>query len=272
MTEPAFPVPMPFIAGDPAQQIKLFTALAKVQAGLPTIAKGREAHVEMKGGGTYSYDYADLSDVTEAIMPKLAAVDLAWICLPTWEDGRTVLRYALAHTGGGMLVGQYPLNLSGSPQASGSAITYARRYCLCAVVGVAPKGDDDDATTAGRQTAQRRTPAQRPANERARPRPATPPAGTDAQGAAQPAPEPWSPGQRSRIMASFTDAGIADRDERLDITGRIVGRELSSSNDLTYAEAGKVIETLEAARADEDGFSGWLARLMAGSPAEEETP
>ena len=40
--------------------------------------------------------------------------------------------------------GLYPLPASGTPQQIGSAITYARRYCLCAVTGVAPDDDDDD--------------------------------------------------------------------------------------------------------------------------------
>ena len=37
---------------------------------------------------------------------------------------------------------------SGSPQDIGKAITYARRYALCAVTGLAPGGDDDDGKSA----------------------------------------------------------------------------------------------------------------------------
>ena len=43
-------------------------------------------------------------------------------------------------------------------------------------------------------------------------------------------------------------AGEEYRDERLNITGRILGRELDSSATLTYAEADTVIEALKDRR------------------------
>jgi hypothetical protein len=60
-----------------------------------------------------------------------------------------VLAYRLGHVDGGEICGFYPLG-TGTPQQLGSAITYARRYCLCAVTGVAPGGEDDDGAQAER--------------------------------------------------------------------------------------------------------------------------
>ena len=42
----------------------------------------------------------------------------------------------------------YPLQANLAPQKVGGLITYARRYCLCAVTGIAAAGDDDNASGA----------------------------------------------------------------------------------------------------------------------------
>lgn len=42
-----------------------------------------------------------------------------------------------------ILVGKYPVVLTGNPKTSGSAITYARRYSLFAALGIYPEDDDD---------------------------------------------------------------------------------------------------------------------------------
>ena len=60
-----------------------------------------------------------------------------------------VLAYVLRHTSGGEDGGEYPLPSANTPaQQMGSAITYARRYCLLAVTGVAPEDEDDDGASA----------------------------------------------------------------------------------------------------------------------------
>jgi hypothetical protein len=126
---------------------KLYGALARLQAHLPKVAKGSTADT-----GTYKYQYAGLDAVTEALMPALGAVGLAFIALPTVNaDGKFVLAYSLVHEAGAEISGEYPLMDKGTPQALGSAITYARRYALCAATGVAPGGEDDDAAAASKQ-------------------------------------------------------------------------------------------------------------------------
>lgn len=114
-------------------------ALAAFQAELPRIGKGNTANT-----GTYSFRYADLADVAAVVLPLLGKHGLSFSARPTLDDGgRFVLAYELLHTNGDSRVGAYPLPASGTPQQIGSAITYARRYALCAVTGVAADEDDD---------------------------------------------------------------------------------------------------------------------------------
>ncbi len=122
---------------------ELATALAKVQAELPAIAKGETADA-----GTYTYAYADLTAVSAALLPLLGRHGLAFTAWPTLVDGKFGLAYYLLHESGEQREGFYPLPASGSPQQIGGVITYARRYCLCAVTGAAPGGDDNDAAGA----------------------------------------------------------------------------------------------------------------------------
>jgi hypothetical protein len=122
----------------------LAAALAAVQRKLPDVRKAETAHVR-SDKGNYSYRYATLPDITKAVLPLLGENGLAWVTRPTLVDERFVLVYELLHTSGEKVSGEYPLPTGGSPQALGSAITYARRYCLCAVTGVAADDDDDGA-------------------------------------------------------------------------------------------------------------------------------
>lgn len=141
----------------------LAAALAAVQADLPSIVKGETATVPTKSGGQYKYSYADLADVSQVILPLLGKHGLSWITRPTLTDGRFVLAYELLHTSGESRTGEYPLPDRGTPQEIGSAITYARRYALCAVTGVAPAADDDDGAAATQRAQRERFEDARPA-------------------------------------------------------------------------------------------------------------
>lgn len=55
-----------------------------------------------------------------------------------------------------------------------------------------------------------------------------------------------TPQQRSAVMAECSKLGIKARDERLEVVGVLAGREVASVNDLSYTEAGRVLEGLHA--------------------------
>ena len=124
----------------------LFAALADVQAELPPVTKGSKVETSH-----WTSKYADLAVISAAIMPVLGKHGLAFTARPTLLDGHGfVLAYSLLHVSGEREDGIYPLSTgsAATPQQIGSLITYARRYCLCAVTGVAPAGEDDDAASA----------------------------------------------------------------------------------------------------------------------------
>lgn len=134
----------------------LAAALAAFQAELPTIHKGETANV-VTAKGKYSYTYASLGDISRVVLPLLGKHGLSWLTKPDLNDaGRFVLKYKLFHASGESETGEYPLT-GNTPQEIGSSITYARRYTLCSVTGVAP--DDDDDGAAASQAAHRATTA-----------------------------------------------------------------------------------------------------------------
>jgi hypothetical protein len=85
--------------------------------------------------------YASLSNIIEATTPHLNAVGLSIIQLPC-ESG---LETMLLHTSGEYIssVSATPCKDVSNPQALGSAITYARRYALGAVLSLNIDEDDD---------------------------------------------------------------------------------------------------------------------------------
>jgi hypothetical protein len=60
------------------------------------------------------------------------------------------------------------------------------------------------------------------------------------------APAPASRDQITKIQAQFSDLGIKDREQRLAYAGGVISRGIESSNDLTKAEASRLIEALDA--------------------------
>lgn len=142
---------------EPAQHENLASALAAFQAELPRVAKGATGQVP----GKKTYKYADLSDLSATVLPLLGKHGLSWMAMPTMTgEGMLVLHYELLHTSGDSRTGDFPLHGSDNWSIS-SSLTYARRFCLSAVTGVAADEDDDGA--AGNESG----PAQaRPAQQR----------------------------------------------------------------------------------------------------------
>jgi hypothetical protein len=124
----------------------LVAALAAFQAELPTIMKDSTAKVLTKTGGTYTYDYADLAVVAGVVLPALGRQGLAYSAkiLP----GKLICQ--LRHVSGEMDESEWPIP-EGTAQEVGSQITYGRRYCLLAMTGVHPVGEDDDGAAASKR-------------------------------------------------------------------------------------------------------------------------
>ncbi len=143
------------------------TALVAAQAAMGDITKGRTAKVEMNNGkGSYSYAYADLSDVLSDSRPILTKNGLA-ISQNVCTNGKDVEVWTtLLHVSGQYRTdGPIAFNGGNSPQQAGSAITYARRYAALASLGLASE-DDDGAKAAQAPTESKRGKREpEPANE-----------------------------------------------------------------------------------------------------------
>lgn len=87
--------------------------------------------------------YADLATVLKTVRPVLARHGIAMTQTTQILDGALVLVTRL-HWRDEELVGYYPIQpVKADPQGYGSALTYARRYTIQAIVGVAADDDDD---------------------------------------------------------------------------------------------------------------------------------
>ena len=93
--------------------------------------------------------YATLDAIWEAIREPLSINGLSLTqTLAQTTDGKTLLDTTLLHTSGEWIGGSMLVNpVKDDPQGLGSAISYARRYSLCALLGVVAD-EDDDANTA----------------------------------------------------------------------------------------------------------------------------
>lgn len=125
------------------------TALAKAQAEIQNPAKESEnPHFKSR--------YADLSSGLNAVRPSLAANGIAIIQSTGMEGDIMTLETRLVHTSGQWVGSIYPVcRFPTKQQEAGSALTYARRYALFALVGIA--GEDDD----GNEASKTETPALR---------------------------------------------------------------------------------------------------------------
>lgn len=124
----------------------LAVALAKAQAGMGG-AKKDAKNAAFKQSDKDGAPYATLASVIEAAAP-LAEAGIAFIQAPgELADGKLVMTTMLVHGASGQWMRStltIPV-VAQTPQAVGSAITYARRYSLMAMIGIAAEDDDGNA-------------------------------------------------------------------------------------------------------------------------------
>lgn len=122
----------------------LSAALTSFQKGVPKIKKDKTAKVPTKSGSEYSYKYADLSSIWESIRGQLADNKISVIQSPTTMQSEEALTTVVAHESGEWIEDTMKLKIvQDSPQGQGSAITYARRYMLCSMLGIVADDDND---------------------------------------------------------------------------------------------------------------------------------
>lgn len=106
---------------------------------------------ETAQAGKKTYKYLNLATILKTIKPVFEKHGLAFSQRVTFDnagEARQVIgtvETIIFDNEEQMVVCSYPFFVTGDPQQVGSAITYARRYSLYAVLGIFPDKDDDGA-------------------------------------------------------------------------------------------------------------------------------
>ena len=124
----------------------LAAALAKVQAEIANPEKSLTATITspFPREGSRTFRYASLAAGLDIIRKCLARQEIAVVQTTEIDKETSLIRLnsILAHASGEWIASQWPVcPIADAPHKMGAALTYARRYALFALAGVA--GDDD---------------------------------------------------------------------------------------------------------------------------------
>ncbi len=116
----------------------LALAVSKLQGEVQNLVKDKKA---------YNYLYVELSSVLDAIRPLLSKYKLAVFQLPGSADDKVTLETIIAHESGEWMRSCIEMAVEVNKgmtkaQAVGSVISYARRYSLTAMLGIAQADND----------------------------------------------------------------------------------------------------------------------------------
>lgn len=124
----------------------LSTKFMKVLNEIPNFVTDETAQA-----GKKTYKYLNLATILKTIKPVFEKHGLAFSQRVTFDntgEARQVIgtvETIIFDDKEQMVACSYPFFVTGDPQQVGSAITYARRYSLYAVLGIFPDKDDDGA-------------------------------------------------------------------------------------------------------------------------------
>jgi len=126
----------------------LASALAKAQAELINPEKSLTATIRTSrpGDGERTFRYAPLSSGLDIVRKTLGQHEIATLQTTAIDQaaGMVLLTTTLAHASGEWIASDWPvcpIAETANPQRMGAALTYARRYALFTLVGIA--GEDD---------------------------------------------------------------------------------------------------------------------------------
>jgi hypothetical protein len=126
-------------------------AFAKAQARFVNPPKSKTVST-----GKFSYSYAELPDIIDSVRDILREHGLSF-AQPLENEGATgfvgVSTVIFHEAGHSEAFGPLFMPAGSTPQEYGSAATYARRYSLCAALGIAADEDDDGAAASKKAAA-----------------------------------------------------------------------------------------------------------------------
>ncbi len=219
---------------------ELATALCAAQAEMQAAKKESvNPHLRSK--------YADLASIWDAIRVPLTKNGLcvSQVFEADHAEGEVLVRTVLMHKSGQSISSALKLPIAKrDPQGVGSAITYARRYGLSAIVG-ATADDDDDAAAA--MPSGKPKPAESPRPENGPPKTTTPPPTQSA-----PKGDQITEPQTKALYGLGKALGLEGRDALVRSVNGWLAREMpgrasiSSTSELSKAEASRIIEAMKA--------------------------
>ena len=124
----------------------LAAALAKAQVELVNPEKSLSATIQSVDGADQTFRYAPLSSGLDIVRKTLGQHEIATVQTTSVDQtvGMVNLTTVLAHSSGEWIASDWPvcsLGKTATPHRMGAALTYARRYGLFTLVGIA--GEDD---------------------------------------------------------------------------------------------------------------------------------
>lgn len=122
---------------------ELSKALVEFHKKVGKVVKDSIGKIQTKSGASYSYKYATISSILDAVQESLNECGLSVIQFPVGEYG---LETMLSHTSGEYMISAYTMKPANeTPQGHGSRLTYQRRYAMAAILGINIDEDDDGA-------------------------------------------------------------------------------------------------------------------------------
>lgn len=145
--------------------VSLAPALVSAQRDFPVIGKDAQ-------NPEYRSAYASLDKIVETVRPILAGHGLSVVQGAEQNESALVVTTCLLHRSGEWIETAVVMPLVGrmlkggsraepDPQSAGSAVSYGRRYGICAALGLVT-GEDDDGNTASKPARQRAAPRPEP--------------------------------------------------------------------------------------------------------------
>lgn len=231
-------------------------AFFAMQQELPEITKDSVAEIPNRA----PTHYANLKTISDAIRPVLVKFGFIWVTKPDVYEGKPVLNWELTHISHGgpdnpqQRNGTYLISGDMAPQKLGAAITYARRYALCAVVGLTPDNEADaEGNPVGKVVGRKpRTPAKTTAPADPDAVPGTPLPGEPVDRMTRP--------QQGRMFALLAELGVTDLNR-----GATVNRILGEAGLPTVTSFKEI--TQDAAKVISDGLSRELLMRTDGAPS-----
>jgi len=257
----------------------LAAALAKAQGELVNPEKSLVATIRAdgRGGGEKTFRYAPLSSGLDIVRKVLGQHEIATVQTTSLDQTAGVINLTtlLAHSSGEWIASDWPvcpISETAAPHRMGAALTYARRYALFTLVGIA--GEDDlDApdlmtpTSEGSGSEKPKGSSNNPLN------------------GGQPDPRQRAPLRRDRKVHATSAKPILEPDASVELRNRLLAElnELRSGDDAaTWAHRclGQKSRLIEAdAQRVEEAFQAKLATVatceadaMPSAPAESKQP